>query len=369
MNNYREEISRLFDKATHSIQVAVPWFTDDLLIEKLIQKAKTLRVELLLSADLTNVLKYDLFRKLEAAGAKIQKIGGSHVFDNSPFMHTKLVIIDQRMAWGGSYNFTSNAQSNYELFDEYAQVHKSLNAFSNWFTESFNLFRGWENPEALKQQVLAEYAQNDIRRKNFQEYLLTSIEKHKLTLVENEIRKGNLREVSTQLAQQKANVTANGTVSQQETGQKVVAHRNYGGKTFGEFLGNKPRNVYGYAYYQKLLIEKNYSFLKCQIVNDILIATGKVTLPNCPSYQLRIEFRAGYPPKVFVVSPKIPQHPDIHVYNDGSLCLYYPPDMRWTNTTPIATYTIPWAIEWILLYELYLLTGTWEGAEVKHSHA
>jgi hypothetical protein len=367
MNNYRAEISRLFDKATHSIQIAVPWFTDDFLLEKLIEKARTLRVELLLSADLTNILKYDLLRKLEATGAKLQKIGGTHVFDSSPFMHTKLVIIDQRMAWGGSYNFTSNAQSNYELFDEYAQVHKSLDAFKNWFSESFNLFRGWDNPAELKQQVLAEYAQNDIRRKNFQENLLSSIDKHKLVLVDDEIRKGNLREVTTQLAQQTALVTANGTVQQQQTGQKVATHRNYGGKTFGKFVGNKPRNVYGYAYYQKLQIEKHYNFLHCSIENDILIATGKVELPNCPTYRLRIEFRAGYPPKVFVVSPTIPHHAAIHVYNDGSLCLYYPPDMNWTNLTSIAAYTIPWAVEWIYLYELWKLTGKWEGAEVAHS--
>jgi hypothetical protein len=40
--------------------------------------------------------------------------------------------------------------------------------------------------------------------------------------------------------------------------------------------------------------------------------------------------------------------------------------MKWKDSTKIAAYTIPWTIEWIMLYELWKLTGKWEAAEVLH---
>ena len=51
------------------------------------------------------------------------------------------------------------------------------------------------------------------------------------------------------------------------------------------------------------------------------------------------------------------------MYNDGSLCLFYPGDQKWTDYTKIAEYTIPWVIEWINLYEIWKLTGKWEAEE------
>lgn len=54
----------------------------------------------------------------------------------------------------------------------------------------------------------------------------------------------------------------------------------------------------------------------------------------------------------------------IHMYKDHSLCLSYPPDIKWTERTNIHEYTIPWLSEWILYYELYLINGgDWEGKE------
>jgi len=41
---------------------------------------------------------------------------------------------------------------------------------------------------------------------------------------------------------------------------------------------------------------------------------------------------------------------------------FYPPDIKWKDTTNIAEYTIPWLIEWIYLYELWKLTGKWEAS-------
>jgi hypothetical protein len=365
MNNYQREISNMFDTATSSIQVAVPWFTDDVLIEKLIQKAGKVKVELLLSGDKTNVLKHQYFKRLQNAGATVQKVGANQVFGENPFMHSKVVIIDKQKAWGGSYNFTDNAKSNYELFDEYKQVTKSLQSFSGWFSESCDLFRGWDNPEKMIEEVREEFAATEYKRKNYQNQLISAIENHKHSLVAEEIKKGNLREVTQSIAKQETKIASNGTTTT-SSGVSSPTHRNYGGLFLGDFNGKKQANCYGIAYYQKLFIEKHYSFLKCRIENDTLICVGEVQPDHCEKYKIRIEFRAGHHPQVFVTSPTILQSPDIHVYSNGSLCLFYPPDMKWKDSTKIAAYTIPWTIEWIMLYELWKLTGKWEAAEVLH---
>lgn len=52
------------------------------------------------------------------------------------------------------------------------------------------------------------------------------------------------------------------------------------------------------------------------------------------------------------------------MYNDHSLCLHYPPDMKWNERLKIYEYTIPWISEWIIYYEIFLLNGgVWEGRE------
>lgn len=124
-------------------------------------------------------------------------------------------------------------------------------------------------------------------------------------------------------------------------------------------------NKYALLLYQKKLIENNYDFLKCRIIDKILVCRGVLELNGCSdSYRIKIEYVAGYEPKTTIVSPIIEPKKEIHMYNDHSICLYYPPDMRWNEKIPIYKYTIPWISEWIIFYELYLINGNiWEGKE------
>jgi len=55
-----------------------------------------------------------------------------------------------------------------------------------------------------------------------------------------------------------------------------------------------------------------------------------------------------------------------HVYKNGVLCLYYPPDDGLKNTDLISKKIIPWVAEWLLYYEIFLLTGKWKGPEAPH---
>ena len=82
-------------------------------------------------------------------------------------------------------------------------------------------------------------------------------------------------------------------------------------------------------------------------------------------YKFEIRCVHGYEPYTKILEPSNIVHSNaIHMYADHSLCLHYPPDMKWTGRTPIYAYTIPWLIEWIHYYEIFLINGgKWEGPQ------
>ena len=114
------------------------------------------------------------------------------------------------------------------------------------------------------------------------------------------VKETALRETAQNLVSGVGKITSSGTVSTQVSGISMPKHRNYGGVSFSGFSSQKVRNSFGLAYYQKQFIEKNYTFLKCSIKNDTLIFSGEVQPENCEKYKIRIEFRAGHHPKVFI---------------------------------------------------------------------
>ena len=124
-------------------------------------------------------------------------------------------------------------------------------------------------------------------------------------------------------------------------------------------------NKYALLLFQKRLIESNFSFLKCRIINKVLVCTGIIQPNGClNSYNIKIEYVAGYEPKTTIQMPIIEPSKEIHMYRDHSICLYYPPDMTWNEKTQVYKYTVPWISEWIVFYELYLVNGNiWEGRE------
>ena len=64
------------------------------------------------------------------------------------------------------------------------------------------------------------------------------------------------------------------------------------------------------------------------------------------------------PLKLAVGKDKLP-----HVY-DGKkqkLCLYHPKKKEWNSTMLLSRTAIPWAVEWLYFYEIWLCTGEWLG--------
>jgi hypothetical protein len=81
------------------------------------------------------------------------------------------------------------------------------------------------------------------------------------------------------------------------------------------------------------------------------------------TYRARIQYRHRKPPHVHIVQPALELHPDRghlpHVYPGNELCLFYPGE--WQHNMLLATTILPWTAEWLLHYEIWLITGEWTG--------
>jgi hypothetical protein len=122
-------------------------------------------------------------------------------------------------------------------------------------------------------------------------------------------------------------------------------------------------NRYALLSAQQKAIESRYPFLHCRIINNVLCCTGWIALEDCSAYKVKIEYVAGHEPKTTILYPIITPSREIHMYDDHSICLHYSPDMVWNEKVQVYKYTLPWISEWILFYEIYLITGKWEGKE------
>jgi len=178
--------------------------------------------------------------------------------------------------------------------------------------------------------------------------------------------KSKIEDLSTSIKNihdKKSGISMTGSVI---PGGKIVKRtRHYGGNFDNpdfRFMERK-NNPLSYALVQKLSIEQDYNFLKCSITDDKLICKGKVKPGNCSEYELKIVCEENCTPRVFITKPFIEADVKIHMYDDSSLCLFYPNDLKWKNNMNVSDYFIPWAIEWIHCYELYQLTGEWKHEE------
>ena len=137
-------------------------------------------------------------------------------------------------------------------------------------------------------------------------------------------------------------------------------------------MGNKfPKhgvNKYAVSMLEKRLIESHYDCIRCKVGREgHLKAKGQITPTDySATYDFSIEYLPYQKPKVFINKPEIKYNNDIHMYIDGSLCLYYPGDMRWNIGLHLYNSIMPWTAEWLIFYELYKITGKWEHPFVPH---
>lgn len=84
-------------------------------------------------------------------------------------------------------------------------------------------------------------------------------------------------------------------------------------------------------------------------------------------YRVEVEYSPLAVPSVRILAPQIPLNKEIHMYRDGTLCLYDWREQPWQYTWHLHQTVIPWTAEWLVYYELYLLTGKWRGSSAIHN--
>lgn len=93
-----------------------------------------------------------------------------------------------------------------------------------------------------------------------------------------------------------------------------------------------------------------------------MVCRGQIQ-PTESSRQYRIEvaYEPWDIPEIRVLEPEIKPHAAIHIYKEGPLCVYYWKEQPWLDRYHLHETVIPWTAEWLVFYELYLLTGIWYG--------
>ncbi|WP_156995944.1 hypothetical protein [Paenibacillus stellifer] len=116
---------------------------------------------------------------------------------------------------------------------------------------------------------------------------------------------------------------------------------------------------------QAFALKRVYPDSTISICDNKLVWTGELqpTELSCV-YKVQMEFTEDKGPSVQVLSPKLQKRDgkDIpHMYRQKTLCLYYPKLKEWRKIQWLHKSIIPWTTLWLYFYEIWLLTGKWEG--------
>ena len=119
---------------------------------------------------------------------------------------------------------------------------------------------------------------------------------------------------------------------------------------------------------ESALIQKHFPFIRTRIIGNRLVCRGHMQPSESSTiYRVELVYRPWNAPEVRILNPKIKPERHLHFYRDGTLCLYDWREQPWHNESNLAGTVIPWTAEWLLYYELFLLTGKWLGREATHS--
>jgi hypothetical protein len=106
---------------------------------------------------------------------------------------------------------------------------------------------------------------------------------------------------------------------------------------------------------------------KCKVQNGRLSCSGTLQpFAFTESYAVRITYRVGEFPKVYVDTPALrrrePSERIPHTYEGDRPCLFFPPDeTEWSPHKVIAQTIVPWLAMWLFYYETWFCTGEWQG--------
>jgi hypothetical protein len=113
-------------------------------------------------------------------------------------------------------------------------------------------------------------------------------------------------------------------------------------------------------------LERRFPGGRSRIARSELTWTGQITpSPLSSTYTVRVRYKLGKRPKVQVLEPDLDTPEGTrppHVFKDGSLCLHQ--NGEWAERMLLAEIIVPWASEWLLHYEIWLVTGEWHGGGI-----
>lgn len=84
-------------------------------------------------------------------------------------------------------------------------------------------------------------------------------------------------------------------------------------------------------------------------------------------YEIRIDYRPGDVPKVFVEEPDLVslaggrRLPHVYQKRPARLCLYLPRAREWSGWMRIDQTIVPWAALWLFYFEEWLDSDEWKG--------
>ena len=122
------------------------------------------------------------------------------------------------------------------------------------------------------------------------------------------------------------------------------------------------------VYEQRAYIRNLWPSLVCTIARGRLVCRGPLKpFPMAAVYTVRIEYLEPKKPITWIEDPPLQKTSHSarleHIYKDDSACTFYP-RTDWNAGRLLAYTVIPWLLEWLLFYEIWLVTGTWEGGGI-----
>ena len=117
---------------------------------------------------------------------------------------------------------------------------------------------------------------------------------------------------------------------------------------------------------QKLHLKKLFPNSDCTISHSCLRWTVELTpSPMCKTYKAQLTYKLNKNPVVRIIEPEliIPEGRRLpHVFSENRLCLYV--EGEWRGDMLLSNSVALWISEWLLHYEIWLITGEWHGGGV-----
>lgn len=143
--NIASRIQDEIQKAQKSIYIAVAWFTNKTIFEKLLLKAREgCNIHIIISNDEINNNSSIDFELLKKHNGKVYKIGDG----NSDLMHNKFCVIDYNTVITGSYNWSYKAETNFENI----VINYNDTSLAEQFVKEFTLIKQKYYPEETKNE-------------------------------------------------------------------------------------------------------------------------------------------------------------------------------------------------------------------------